>query len=95
LLFYEYSQSFVLLFLKYIWFRLQSKKFAGPDTDYGDLCNELGCEELSLSAEEVEEKKLEFLTSLIKSVEEIHEVERATIDQVRTIIQIYFYSIIL
>ncbi|KAL5239171.1 hypothetical protein ACI65C_006891 [Semiaphis heraclei] len=32
---------------------LQSKKFAGPDTDYGDLGNELGCEELSLSAEEV------------------------------------------
>jgi len=48
------------------------------------LCNELGCEELSLSAEEVEEKKSEFLTSLIKSVEEIHEVERATVDQVKT-----------
>ncbi|KAE9544214.1 hypothetical protein AGLY_001393 [Aphis glycines] len=61
--------------------QLQSKKFAGPDTDYGDLYNELGCEELSLSAEGVEEKKLEFLTSLIKSVEEIHEVERATIEQ--------------
>jgi len=61
------------------------------------LCNELGCEELALSAEEVEEKKSELLTSLIKSVEEIHEVERATVDQVKTntnFILFYFTSIV-
>lgn len=72
--------------IKYTCFRVQCKQFAGPDTDYGDLHDELGCYELQLSAEEIEEKKSIFLNSLKKTTEEIHEIERATVDQVGTII---------
>jgi len=67
-------------------FEHKNKVFAGPDTDNVDLCSELGCDELKLTAEEMEEKKLQFLTTLTKSSEEIHEVERATIDQVGSIL---------
>lgn len=63
-------------------FDKKNKTFAEPDTDYGDLCSELGCVELKLTTEEVEEKKIKFLTTLTKSLKEIYEVERATIDQV-------------
>jgi len=42
----------------------------------------LGCDELPLSTEEVEEKKSHFLTTLTKSLEEIKKIERATVDQV-------------
>jgi len=74
-------------------FEQKNKAFARPDTDYGDLCSELGCNELKLTAEEADEKKLQFLTTLKKSSEEIHEVERATIDQVGSILYLYYYEL--
>lgn len=68
-------------------FSLQANKlkpFSGPDKDYGNLCDELGCGNLSISLEDLEEKKLNILNTLKQSVQEIHLLERNTVDQAKS-----------
>jgi len=60
------------------------KQFSGPDKDYGDLCNELGCGELPISQEYLEQRQITILNNLKLSVQEINLLERKTIDQAKS-----------
>lgn len=60
------------------------KPFSGPDKDYGDLCNELGCGELPISQEDLEQRQITILNNLKLSVQEINLLERKTIDQAKS-----------
>lgn len=59
------------------------KQFSGPDKDYGDLYDELGCSDLSTSLEDLKQKKINILNNLKLSVQDIHLLERRTIDQAK------------
>lgn len=57
------------------------KSYSGPDKDYGDLCDEMGCGDLSISIEDLEQKQLNILNNLKLSMQEINALERNTVDQ--------------
>lgn len=78
---FKYDVGILNYNCKYICFRTQGKRFTGADKDYGDL-DELGCVALETSQEDLEAKKNYILTNLKCSPQEIHELERNTIDQV-------------
>lgn len=61
--------------------RTKKKLIAGPDEDYGDVNENLGCKPLLLSREEFEEQKLDLLSRLKLSQEDINKLERRTTEQ--------------
>lgn len=62
----------------YVLYRPQIKRklIAGPDEDYGAVNEDLGCKPLLISREEMEEKKLLFLSQLRHSQDDIIQLER-------------------
>ena len=54
---------------------------AGPDEDYGATHNDLGCQPLLICREEMEAKKIDFLSRLKLSNDDIARLERRTTEQ--------------
>lgn len=63
------------------YFSNKKKQLAGPDRDYGAVNDDLGCNVLGLSEEEIEEKKSSILNKIKLSIGDIHKIERHTIGQ--------------
>lgn len=61
--------------------RTKKKLIAGSDEDYGDVNENLECKPLLLSREEFEEQKLDLLSRLKLSLEDINKLERRTTEQ--------------
>ncbi|KAL4083865.1 hypothetical protein QTP88_029181 [Uroleucon formosanum] len=61
--------------------KIKKKIIFGPDSDYGAVDKELGCQPLSMTKENFEDKKIEFLDKLKLNKTDISKLERRTIDQ--------------